>query len=103
FKLWSFREGGQRIRQVVVFLERLPQNSTKKRGQLIEIEIKQRPKNLPWWMTDLQANNTTTRSYHTQHLTKSLPNIGQIAYRKSRATTINTVIRQINMLRIPYT
>ena len=53
-------------------------------------------------MTDLQANNTTTRSYHAQHLAKSPFNVGQVAHCECRAAAINTVIRQVNLLSITY-
>ena len=49
---------------------------------------------------DMITPDTSAWAHYTQHFTKALSNIGQVAYCKSRAAAINTVIRQVKMLGI---
>src|SRR5579862_7630460 len=48
-------------------------------------------------MANLQADDTTTGAYYPQHFAKSLFKVGEVAYGKCRATTINAIVRQVNM------
>src|SRR5579864_8358640 len=62
--------------------------------------MKERAENFARWVADFQADHAPAWPHHAQHFTKALANIGQVARGKGGTAAIDTVVRQVDMLRV---
>src|SRR5712692_1066057 len=52
-------------------------------------------------VTDFQADDSSSRPHHAQHLAESLSNIAQVAHCESGTAAVDAVVGQIDVLGIP--
>src|SRR5216683_1438778 len=93
----------ERLRQVVVFFKGLADNGSKERGELVKVEMKEGAEYPAGRVTDFQADDSSSRPHHAQHLAEPLWDIAQVAHCESGTAAVDAVVGQIDVLGIAST
>src|SRR5579884_1045893 len=102
FKRGRVGESGERMGQVVIFLEGFAENAAEERGQSVEVQVEEGAQYFARRVADFQADDATARAHHAQHLAKALPDISQVAHGESGAAAIDAIVGQVDLLSITH-